>query len=68
MPLDDSGEPSIGKTSDVPRRTLGEQEIHAILQQEAANYRATIEQYEGFGRTAEANRLRLELALIETYL
>ena len=67
VPLDEAAQPSIGQTNDVPRRTLNEGEMRAVLQREAAERRKTIEQYERLGRSSEADRLRTELDVIAAY-
>jgi len=60
--------PSIGKTNDVPRRELTEENLQEIFQKERDERLSAITEYERFGKDEEAERLRVETALIASYL
>ena len=57
------GDPS----GEVARRTLDAEAIEAALSAEAASRRAAANDYERHGRADDADRLRGEAALIESY-
>ncbi len=66
VPLD--GIPRETERTEVPRLELSEAEVRALLRREATTCRANVERYETLGRTAEAQRLRVELNVIDAYL
>ncbi len=66
--LDPSMRPTIGRSTEVPRKFLTEAEIHGILQREIKALCANIAEYERLGRTTQADGLRAELAVLMHYL
>lgn len=66
--VDTSFVPMEGRTPDVPRRELDEQEQLAILRAEADRRRSALRQYKALGKLDEAARLRAELQVFADYL
>jgi uncharacterized protein YqeY len=66
--VDSSYVPLAGRTPDVPRRELGEEQQLDILRAEAAGRRKAVEQYERLGQQEEAARVRAELAVFAAYV
>lgn len=60
--------PVVGASQEVERRQLDAADVERILVEELADRRDTIERYEAHGRTAEADELRAELAVLARYL
>jgi hypothetical protein len=60
--------PMIGRTNDVPRKHLTDDDIRQILQAEADNHRAAIAEFESVGRQDAVERLQLGLDVITRYL
>lgn len=60
--------PMIGRTNDVPRRVLTEEDIRQILEAEAERHRAAIVEFEEVGRQDAAERLQAGLNVIMRYL
>jgi uncharacterized protein YqeY len=60
--------PLMGRTPDVPRRELSEEEQLELLRGEADQRRHALQQYEELGKVAEAARLREELDVFADYL
>ncbi|MCI2239541.1 GatB/YqeY domain-containing protein [Paenibacillus sp. TRM 82003] len=58
------GEEVAGKSA----RTLGDEEVVAVLQREAKKRREAADAYEAAGRAEQAERERAELGVVETYL
>jgi len=57
-----------GASSEVPRKSLTEEELQALLRAEVSSRNAAATQYERGGRRQDAARLRAELALIGRYV
>jgi uncharacterized protein YqeY len=55
-------------SSDVPRRTLTEAEMKAIVRTQVEERHHAADQYENLGREDQATRLRREAALLAEYL
>lgn len=66
--VDPSFVPLQGRTPDVPRRELSEQEQLAILRAEAASRRSAVERYSGLGKMTEAAHIQQELEVFAPYL
>lgn len=60
--------PMIGRTNDVPRKILTDEDIRQILQTEADNHRAAIAEFQRVGHQEAINRLQIGLDLINSYL
>jgi uncharacterized protein YqeY len=60
--------PMIGRTNDVPRKHLTDDDIRQILQVEADNHRAAIAEFEQAGRQDAVERLQIGLRVIDKYL
>ena len=60
--------PAVGRSGDVPRKELTEEQVRALLQNEADNRRAAITTYARLGRQADADCLRAELQVFAQYL
>lgn len=60
--------PVIGRTNDVPRRDLTEQQIRQILQIEADKQRDALTECERLGRDQAAKELQAELEVMSRYL
>ena len=60
--------PMLGRTNDVPRKQLTDDDIRQILQAEADNHRAAIAEFEQAGRQDAVERLQNELKIIKRYL
>ncbi|MFZ0543788.1 MAG: GatB/YqeY domain-containing protein [Candidatus Promineifilaceae bacterium] len=60
--------PMIGRTNDVPRRLLTDEDIRQILQAEAERHQSAIAEFENVGRQDAAERLQAGLELINGYL
>jgi len=52
-------------TTETPRKSLSEQEIAAILQDEIAARRRVVEEYARLGNAAQAAKLHAEIATIQ---
>ena len=68
VPLSRDHIPTVGKSSDVPRRELSADDMRQILRAESARCHRVIGEYERLGRGAEAERLRTEVAVIARYI
>jgi hypothetical protein len=66
--VDPSFVPLAGRTPDVPRKELSEDEQLTILRREALGRLASIQQYERLGKLEEAARLRAELEAFAGYV
>ena len=66
--VDTSRVPLVGRSNDVPRKVLTEEQIEAILQREIADLHATIVQYQQIGKVREAEQLRARLEVLVGYL
>lgn len=66
--VDPSFVPLQGRTPDVPRRELSEQEQLAILRAEAAGRQSAVERYVQLGKMTEAARIQQELEVFAPYL
>jgi uncharacterized protein YqeY len=69
--LDNAGaqDPKLfGTSSEVPRKSLTEDEVQALMQAEVTSRRAAITDYEHGGRHQDAARLRVELVLLARYV
>ena len=64
----DLSTPVYGRTNDVPRKRLTEQDIQDIVQLEAIARRSAIVKYEQLGSHEAADQLRAELDVINRYL
>lgn len=64
----DYREPVLGRSYEVARRELTEEQIAAILCAEADERRAAIDEYESLGVAPAAGRLRAELDVLNRYL
>ena len=60
--------PMIGRTNDVPRRTLTDDDIRQILEAEAARHREAMAEFENVGRLDEVERLQFGLDIINRYI
>lgn len=60
--------PMIGRTNDVPRKVLTDDDIRLILQTEADHHRAAIADFESAGHQEAVDRLQNGLDLINSYL
>jgi uncharacterized protein len=60
--------PMVGRTADVPRRELSEDEVRSLLRAEAEKHRLGAEQYAQPGLMEEAERLRVEAEVFARYL
>jgi uncharacterized protein YqeY len=60
--------PVVGRTNDVPRKTLTDEDIRQVLQTEADNHRAAIADFESVGHQEAINRLQIGLDLINSHL
>jgi hypothetical protein len=58
------GDPSV----EVPRRVLGEADVHNLLLRETADREASVQEFEKLGLQKDAERLRDEISLIARYL
>lgn len=59
--------PVFGRSGDVPRRDLTAEDIKQVLAAEAAEREAAADDYERRGLRDGANRLRMELRIIERF-
>jgi uncharacterized protein YqeY len=59
--------PVFGRSGDVPRRSLTQEELQALLRAEVSSRNAAAIEYERGGRNQDAARLRAELVLISRY-
>jgi uncharacterized protein YqeY len=66
QPVDIS--PVVGQSAEVQRLTLEDADIERIVRHEIADRRDTIARYEVGGRSDDAESLRAELAILESYL
>jgi uncharacterized protein YqeY len=69
--LDNAGaqDPKVFRSStEVPRKSLTENELHALLQAEVTSRIAAVHEYERFGRHQDATRLRAELTILSRYV
>jgi uncharacterized protein len=57
-----------GASSEIPRKSLTEEELQALLRAEVSSRNAAATQYERGGRHQDAARLRAELVLIGRYV
>ena len=57
-----------GWAPDLPRRNLSAGDRRAILEEEIADRRHTVELYTGHGRGQEASELRRQIEVLEGYL
>ena len=60
--------PMIGRTNDIPRRILTDEDIRQILKAEADRHREAIAEFENVGRQDAAERLQAGLKVIVRYL
>jgi uncharacterized protein YqeY len=60
--------PVIGRSSDVPRKALAEDDLVAILRREVAERTEAMEQYARLQRREDADRLLAELSILSAYL
>jgi uncharacterized protein YqeY len=60
--------PMSGRTADVPRKVLTEDDIRRILTAEAERHREAIAEYEAVGRWDAVEQLQNGLAIINRYL
>jgi uncharacterized protein len=58
----------VGLSSDVPRKSLTQSELQALLQAEVTSCHAAVIDYERGGRHQDAARLRAELILLSRYI
>jgi uncharacterized protein YqeY len=68
--LDNAGaqEPEVfGSSAEVPRKSLTEDQVQALMAAEVTSRRAAVINYERVGRHQDAARLRAELVLISRY-
>ncbi len=66
--VDTSRVPLVGRSNDVQRKVLTEEDIAAILQREIADLRAAIAKYQQIGKVAEADQLQAGLEVLVGYL
>jgi uncharacterized protein YqeY len=64
----DAHVPSFGRSGDVPRKSLTQDELLTLLRHEIAARRAAAIEYQRFGRPDDAARLQAELIVIARYL
>jgi uncharacterized protein YqeY len=57
-----------GSSTEVPRKSLTEDEVQALMQAEVTSRRAAVADYERGGRHQDAARLRAELLLLARYI
>ena len=57
-----------GSSVDVPRKSLTQSELQALMQAEVTSRSAAVIEYERRGRHQEAARLRAELVIISRYV
>jgi uncharacterized protein YqeY len=60
--------PMLGRTNDVPRKHLTDEDVRQILQAEADNHQAAIAEFEQAGRQDAVERLQIGLRVIDKYL
>jgi uncharacterized protein YqeY len=65
--LDGLNAPVFGRAGDVSRRDLSPKDVHKALSTEIAEREAAIASYLGLGQADAADRLRLELEVLERY-
>jgi uncharacterized protein YqeY len=58
----------LGLSAEVPRKSLTQNELHALMQAEVTSRRTAVMEYERIGRHQDAARLRAELVLISRYV
>jgi uncharacterized protein len=69
--LDNAGaqDPTVfGSSVEVPRKSLTQNELQALMQAEVASRRTAVTDYERGGRHQDAARLRAELVLLSRYV
>jgi uncharacterized protein YqeY len=59
---------AFGHVTEVPRRTLTQNELQTLMQAEVTSRIAAVTEYERVGRRDDAKRLRAELILVEKYM
>jgi uncharacterized protein YqeY len=59
---------AFGSSTEVPRRSLTQNELQALMQAELASRRTAVIDYERGGRHQDAARLRVELNLLGRYV
>jgi len=63
-----SRQPVVGRSNDVPRKELNEDDIRDIVQREILDYQSSIAQYEQLGKEVEADQLRERLEVVVQYM
>jgi uncharacterized protein YqeY len=61
-------QPTVGRSSDVARRTLSPEDLEALLHKECSERERAISEYDRLGRGDDAAKLRHEVTLITRYL
>jgi uncharacterized protein YqeY len=59
---------AFGSSTEVPRKSLTQSELQALMQAEIISRRAAVIEYERGGRHQDAARLRAELVLLSRYV
>jgi uncharacterized protein YqeY len=59
---------AFGSSTEVPRKTLTQPEVHALMQVEVTSRRTAVIDYERSGRHQDAERLRAELVVLSRYV
>ena len=59
---------TVGRSSDVPRRVLTENDVREVLRADAASRRVAADEFERGGQVTHAAKLRQEVELIHTYI
>jgi uncharacterized protein YqeY len=68
VPLTSEHTPVIGRSADVPRKAVTEQEYERIVRQEAASLNAAALEFEQIGRSEAAAGVRAELRVVLRYI
>lgn len=69
--LDNAGaqdQKAFGSSTEVPRKSLSQTEVEALMQAEMTSRQAAVVDYERGGHHQDAARLRAELALLNQYV
>lgn len=67
-PTSSSAAPVIGKSNDVPRKVLSQEDIQQIVQHEVTERQQASQTYAQLGQTAEAERLHRAALLLAAYI
>jgi uncharacterized protein YqeY len=68
VPMDASIKPTVGRSNDVPRKFLSEEQIQNILENQYKEIQSSLAEYQRLEKHTEAAQLQAELDVLAPYL